>query len=391
MPLPAAAPAPAEAFESVSDSLLDALEERGREPSDFDYRDGRLLGGPPSAQSAPRSAPGASPPSPQEETSGASGDDPFTPDEQTLQALGLVDPPAPSPPGDDGQAGDTLSSPADLAAVAKTLGLDENDLVQEDGQVFVKTKVDGAESRVSAAEMKTGYQLQSHFTRQNEEFLAKQKEWEAKTAEAANLFNQQADIAMSVLGEERARLEQEFTRDWSSLQRDDPAQYAAQMVNYQSRLQQIDQRQQQLAAAVHQRQQQAIGEQRERLVELAKDVDRKLSSELGWSTPDRLKAGKDQLHAYLGNQYGYSPEELGVLVDHRAYVLSEKARKYDELMQKASTLRKQASVPRNPQSRSARAPGPGGRGKRLARAKERLQETHSVDDLADVISALNIA
>jgi hypothetical protein len=380
---------------SVSTALLDALEAKGREVTGFESRDERF-GIPASGPPGPSDSSGRiTPENPPQGKIPPEEEDVFSPDERTLQALGLIDPPVEPQSEADGQEGGEPPQPTtDLSTLARSLGLEESDILFEDGRVFLKTKVDGREERVSADELRKGYQLQSHFTRQNEEFIAKQREWEMQAAQAAQAFNQQAELALQVLGDERQRLDQHYTRDWNALRQEDPAEWAAQMAEYNNRVRELDSRQGQIAYALEEGRQKAMANQRARMAELASDMDRKLSSQMGWNTQDKLKVGKDRLLSYLGSEYGYTPQELESLVDHRAFILSEKARLYDEMKARVSDLRKKISIPGNPGSRQAPAGSRGpsaGKAKRLAQAKQRLAETNSVDALADVISELNIA
>lgn len=63
--------------------------------------------------------------------------------------------------------------------------------------------------------------------------------------------------------------------------------------------------------------------------------------------PDLLKEDNSKkLLGYLNTAYGYSYDELGTIADHRSFIIAEKARKYDELMNKAKEVKKNPNVPK---------------------------------------------
>lgn len=63
--------------------------------------------------------------------------------------------------------------------------------------------------------------------------------------------------------------------------------------------------------------------------------------------PDLIKEDNaKKLLEYLNTAYGYSYDELGTIADHRSFIIAEKARKYDELMNKAKEVKKNPNVPK---------------------------------------------
>jgi hypothetical protein len=63
--------------------------------------------------------------------------------------------------------------------------------------------------------------------------------------------------------------------------------------------------------------------------------------------PDLLKEDNSKkLLGYLNTAYGYSYDELGTIADHRSFIIADKARKYDELMNKAKEVKKNPNVPK---------------------------------------------
>jgi hypothetical protein len=146
----------------------------------------------------------------------------------------------------------------------------------------------------------------------------------------------------------------------------------------QAQLQQIMQQRHQLAQASqaemqeHQRQQ--LNEQREHLLA-------KLPS---WRNEATQKAERDALRNYLV-EFGYDPQSVDSVADHRAVLLGYKAMQYDRLMSKANAATKKVqALPK------VEKPGSGARDPSLDRRSsdfQRLQKSGSIDDAARVFSS----
>jgi hypothetical protein len=94
------------------------------------------------------------------------------------------------------------------------------------------------------------------------------------------------------------------------------------------------------------------------------------------------------LRSYLVDQ-GFHPQEVDSAGDHRALIIGEKARKYDELMAKIQTAKKKvAEAPAMPSGRAARQPT-GARSK-TKQAQQQLRKTGTLDAAARVINSLGI-
>lgn len=63
--------------------------------------------------------------------------------------------------------------------------------------------------------------------------------------------------------------------------------------------------------------------------------------------PDLLKEDNaKKLLDYLNTGYGYSPQEIQSIADHRSFIIANKARLYDEMMQKAGNVKKAPNIPK---------------------------------------------
>jgi len=349
---------------------------------------------PPVEKSAPvaKATPAPLPEGPNDADDGDEGGDL---DVTTLQALGLVD--EERQPGasrdDDGEEDDAgTAHPVDLTALAKALGVNPDDLsLDKDKGVTVKTKVDGKAAEVSLDELRKGYQLQQHFTRQQEQFLAERQQWEQARQQQEGQLEQQAQLAMSVLQSEEQQLQQAYTLDWAALRRDDPAEYAAMVAEYNQRLTALKGRQQALVGSYQQRMQEHQQARQKQRGELFQRETQALADALSWKDAETRKSGADRLQAYLLREQGFSEKDLASITDHRAFILADKARRYDELMKKVDTARKKVSTaPTMPAENSSPKPKAATSRKKVDSAMNRLRRDHSTEAAAEVFKHLKV-
>jgi hypothetical protein len=259
-----------------------------------------------------------------------------------------------------------------------------------DGVRF-KAKVDGQIVEVSPEELRKGYQLQSHFTRQQEEFLRQRREWEQAVQAREQEVTQAATIASQVIDAEETAFKQKYTRnDWDKLRQEDPAEYAALVADYNKGLQDIRGRRQQLLTGMQARQQQQSQEYQQRMAQHMQEQGAKLVETLGWKDQKAVEEGGKRLNEYMLAQ-GFTPQDLQGVYDHRAFVLAEKARQFDALQAKIAKARtKIQEAPRMPAGGPAAAPGNTGETKLRRDAQKRLKESGSLGDAADVFQRLKV-
>ena len=305
-------------------------------------------------------------------------------DPETLKELGLL--PEEGQPGtpQGTQKEGAESADMDLAPFARALGVDPTELSYKDGEVMVRTKVDGEVATVPLSRLREGYQLKQHFTRQQEQFLEERRKWEEARTQSEQKFQQQAALAQEILEQEEQQLKTEYTRDWDALRREDPAEYAAAVAEYNQRLHQIRTRKQGLMEGMQRRYQEAMQQQQQQ----AMQEQQRLAEALKWKTQEEMAAGAQQLQRYLIEQQGFHPEQVASIMDHRALVLADKARRYDELIQRVNTTRKQVREV-HPMPAGGAVPQPKGR-RSIEQAKAKLAKTGSMTDAAAVFEEMGI-
>ena len=323
-----------------------------------------------------------------------SEDDDSELDAATLEALGLT-PKGETPisQGDDDDDDDeegTEKPEYDLGLFAKSLGVTESDLTLEGGELKVRTKVDGVENLTPLSKLREGYQLREHFTRQNEEFLQQKKEWETARAQQEQQVQYQASVAQEVLNAEEQQLQKAYTKDWEKIRQEDPAEYAAQVAEYNQRLSGIRTRKEQLLQGLQQRQieqqqamQQAMQEQRQRGAAV-------LAQELGWKDQESFQKGAETLRGYLQKSVGLQAQEIDSIIDPRTLIVADKARKYDELMSKIDVARKKVSGAPRPMPTGTSAKPTGSKRKKAQVAMKRLHDTGTTEAAAAAFDAIGI-
>ena len=304
-------------------------------------------------------------------------------DPETLAKLGLtLDD---QPDGEGGEGRGSEAADIDLAPLARHLGVSEEELSFRDGEIQVRTKVDGEVATVPLSKLREGYQLRQHFTRQQEQFLEERRQWEASKQQEAQQLQQQATLADQVLSHEEEQLKQAYTRDWQALRQEDPAEYAAQVAEYNQKLSDIRQRRDQLVQTMQQQQQ----EMQQRFQQAMAVEAQRLAEATGWTDPQKFQENGQRLRRYLLEKVGFDDAQVNAIQDHRAFLVAEKARRFDELMAKVNTSRKQVKEA-HPMPAGGAAQPRGGKRKQLNQAQSRLAKDGSLESAASVFAQLGL-
>ena len=228
-------------------------------------------------------------------------------------------------------------------------------------------------------ELQKGYSRTQDYTRKTQQIAEIRKQVEVETEAVRAERAQYAQM----LGALQAQLQGTETQiDWDRLYHEDPIEWVRQkevMRERQEKFQAIQFEQQRIAELSQQEQQQHfeshLQAQHTKLLEVIPE----------WKDVAKAKTEK-QLLVEFGKKTGFTPEELGAIVDHRAVVALRKAALYDQMM----TKRKAITPVTNNGPRPAK-PGAAGRVSQTTeatRAKQRLAKTGRVDDAANAIFQL---
>lgn len=196
--------------------------------------------------------------------------------------------------------------------LAEALELSPEDFAN---QTKVRVKVYGNEREVSLAELQAGYQKGEGFDQKKSELAQERAEFESKRQQQEERLNNE----LLAVGELTNAAEQQLLADyqsidWNALAQQDAGQAALLKQQYQERHNQIQQVKADAVRKVQQSQGQAMQEavQRESAA-LVKAIPE-------WRDEDVASSEKAEI-AQMLRGYGYSDEELRMLVDHRQVVL----------------------------------------------------------------------
>jgi len=257
----------------------------------------------------------------------------------------------------------------------------EDEAASEDGETeqaaaqpqTVTVTVDGKTREIPLEEAAKGYQRQEDYTRKTQALAEERK---ALKSEAASVQQERAQYAQ-LLTALSQQLEHVATQEPDQTLLDtDPIEYFRREKVWR------DSREKLQAAQFEAQRVQALQQQEQErsIQDIVKSSREKLLEAVpAWKDTKRWEQDKPKILEY-GRSVGFSDEELGQAYDHRAVVLLNKARLYDELVSKKLTpVQKQTPKPLQAGSDSSTRTVSSS-----TRAKQRLAKTGSVKDAAAV-------
>lgn len=278
--------------------------------------------------------------------------------------------------------GEELAPIESLADVAEALG-QPLDAVLDTLKATVKA--DGEESVVTLRELISGYQKDADYRHKTSQLAEERRGFEGtKQQELTNLQNQHLVLGKIVKDLESMVFADVNTAELERLRFENPAEYVIRRQDIADRQQRFQNIMQQGANGWAQTQQELTQTQQKQMGDMLAREREALSQRIpNWSDTDR-----ENLAKYLGGSYGYSNDEIGQLIDHRAVDIARKAMLYDQQQTKATELtQKVRKLPKL--QKAAKAAGPVNVQKTAVRqAKQRFRSTGSVKDAARVIESL---
>lgn len=250
---------------------------------------------------------------------------------------------------------------------------DEEDDAQPE-QKPITVKVDGKEVAVTLEELKRSYSGQAYIQKGMQEAAAAKKEVEAlynalssERQQVAQLYQQmqQGQIATAPKAPDPSMIDTDPIGYMA-----EKARYDQQMAQYQQQQAQYSQMQGQQTEAQKRAQQAYLQEQMRMLSEAIPEI----------ADPKRSDAVKKGI-VETGQSYGYSPEEIAQIVDHRAVKVLHDAMKYRQLQEGKPVAKASARPVIKPKATTA----PNKADKARKEAKERLRKTGSIQDAVSLI------
>lgn len=150
--------------------------------------------------------------------------------------------------------------------------------------------------------------------------------------------------ARLVLANEQQLMAEASGVNWDRLKQEDPAMWSAERVRLGERASQVQQMKDQTTQQYRQVLAQREQEQNQNRYTVQQEQSQLLLQNMpkvspDWSDPQKLPDAKGRLATYLVGQ-GFSPKEIEDTLDHRNFLVAEKARLWDESQRKLQVTKK---------------------------------------------------
>lgn len=239
---------------------------------------------------------------------------------------------------------------------------DEPEAKAEQPELYT-VKVAGEEVQVTLEEALRGYSREADYTRKTQAVKAMEQELSGAREE----YLAGLKTVQQIIEANQPRVDQ-------SLRQTNPAEWSAQMLQHQqwaAQAREVNAETERLNAEAAKKEadehSRLVAEERTKLFEAIPE----------WSDPKVLEAETPKLISH-GAAYGFTAEEIGEVVDHRAMRVLRDAMLYRELVAKSGGVK--AAVEAKKVSKPGVGPAPKSKVQDLQRAKQRLRQSGRVDD-----------
>ena len=253
---------------------------------------------------------------------------------------------------------------------------DEDDAVQETQAYTVK--IDGEEKSVSLNELKQGYSGQQFVQKGMQENAQMRKQTEHVYNALLESRQQVTELYQQL---QNGNVTRQPLKPDLELLNTDPigyveanARYEHQMGAYQNEMQKIQQVQNDQSHAQNMALEAHRNQEMTRLLEIMPDL----------KDPTKGKVMKGQMLS-TGNEYGYSPDEISAIIDHRAIRVLDDARKYREIMAGKTKAVEKATQKQRTKPIKAGGKKKSSSQKELRNKQQKLRNSGSIDDAVALI------
>jgi len=256
-----------------------------------------------------------------------------------------------------------------------------------EGDDLYAITINGEEHEVSMDELLKGYSRQSDYTKKTQELSEHRKAFEGARQQMAQEYHQiQAerqqymDSLQQIVDSSAPGLDQFASINWEQLKAEDPIAFITKKEEFRDSQDQIAQYQAQ-QEEVYQKQYEEYQKQAHQTLHQEHVKMAEVLPE--WKEPEKQKKLAKDIKEYALS-VGYTPEEVGSLVDHRSLLVLIKAQKYDSLQNADVKSKKLKNKPRVIRSGKGKSKGEDNKVKHAAKMK-RLQKSGHVDDAISIL------
>jgi len=240
---------------------------------------------------------------------------------------------------DEESSDDEKWTPKSLEELAEALETTPEDLTTV---LKVKTKVDGQEGEATLKDVIKSYQLEKTLNGRLEAHANERKQFEAESSKAVQTLQERLqDVESTASAMEQLLFSEYQSVDWSDLKENDPTEYMLkqqEMRDQYARINQVKAKLKEDGEKAIQEQQQAFMQQNQQRLEWEKQA--LLEKIPDWKDEERAKEGMTEISNYMRG-LGFNDQELASIMDHRAFVIINKAMRYDQMQTKADPKMKQ--------------------------------------------------
>ena len=256
-----------------------------------------------------------------------------------------------------------------------------------EGDDLYAITINGEEHEVSMDELLKGYSRQSDYTKKTQELSEHRKAFEGARQQMAQEYHQiqaerqqYVDSLQQIVDTSVPGLDQYASVNWEQLKAEDPIAFITKKEEFRDSQDQIAQYQAQ-QEEVYQKQYQEYQKQAHQTLHQEHVKMAEVLPE--WKEPEKQKKLAKDIKEYALS-VGYTPEEVGSLVDHRSLLVLIKAQKYDSLQNADVKSKKLKNKPKVIRSGKGKSKGEDNKVKHAAKMK-RLQKSGHVDDAISIL------
>ena len=215
---------------------------------------------------------------------------------------------------------------------AKALGLDDKHVVlNEEGDFTgVNVKVDGIVQTVDLPTLIAGYQTTKDYTQKMQRFSQERQLFENAKSEVAQDYDKRLSAVDKLAAHLQEKIVGEFKNiNWDQLRITNPGEYAALVQDYQMRQGEL----QQIFSAVNEERSTNESKKTQAAQALSQEYLQKQASKLiennpEWADTNKLKADFDGFQSFIGEAYGFTPDEFANINDARMIEVLKDAKRY---------------------------------------------------------------
>lgn len=268
--------------------------------------------------------------------------------------------------GDEDEDEESEDGETDLELVADgevtwegVLGVSEDQLsFDEDGNVSgFRTKVNGEEEIIKAADLIAGYQNNKHVTQKSQALSEATKAFDVQKGQVEQVYASKLETIDTLAKHFEGALIAEYDNvDWDKLRNEDPAEYAAARSDYAVKANQMKSILEAINKdkATHQ-QETAESANVARQAYLKTQYEKMVENNPAWSDENVLKAAHTEYKSFVQEQYGFGDAEWALVNDSRLIELIKDAKKY-HAGAKVAERKRAKPVPKFQKSRGVSKP-----------------------------------